>query len=125
MDKTKEFNERVIGFLNSKKEGKSDVILFNLTKLIELDPENPEHYYNRGVAQGHTGNYELAINNYTKAIKLNPNDFEAYGNRGVAYDALGQQDKAIADLENTRIIPRAKLVKCWGIMLIEEIIFGR
>ncbi|MBU1044442.1 MAG: tetratricopeptide repeat protein [Candidatus Omnitrophica bacterium] len=99
MDKSKEFNEHVSGFLNSKKAGEINGILFHLTKLIELDPENPEHYYNRGVAQGHLENYELAISNYTKAIKLNPKDSEAYGNRGVAYDALGEESKAIADFE--------------------------
>ncbi|MCK5592395.1 MAG: tetratricopeptide repeat protein [Candidatus Pacebacteria bacterium] len=99
MDKDKEFEEHVIGFLNSKKEGKTNGVLFHLTKLIELDPENPEHYYNRGVAQGHLGNYELAISNYTKVIKLNPRDDEAYGNRGVAYDALGDEGKAMADFQ--------------------------
>jgi len=99
MDKSKEFDEHVSGFLNSKKAGETNRILFHLKKLIELDPENPEHYYNRGVAHGHLENYELAISNYTKAIKLNPEDFEAYGNRGVAYDALGEESKAIADFE--------------------------
>jgi len=99
MNKDEQFREHVKGFLSSKKEGNSNGVLFHLSKLIELEPENPEHYYNRGVAQGHLENYELAISNYTKAIKLNPNNFEAWGNRGVAYDALGQRDKAISDLE--------------------------
>lgn len=66
-------------------------------KLIDLDPDNADAYYNRGDAYDEMGEYGKAIADYNKAIQLNPNLASAYYNRGCAYGEIGAYDKAIAD----------------------------
>ncbi len=67
------------------------------TKAIELSPQHPEAYDNRGIAYSNLGNYEMAIQDQTKAIELNPQYAYAYNNRGANYGNLGNYVMAIQD----------------------------
>ena len=60
------------------------------TNAIDLEPNNPDFYHNRGFSQRKMGNYEAAITDYTKAIELDENHFKAYYNRAFSYDKLHQ-----------------------------------
>ena len=66
-------------------------------KVIELNPDNADAYFNRGDAYDQIGEYDKAIDDYNKAIELEPNNADAYCNRGCAYGEIGEYGKAIAD----------------------------
>ena len=68
-----------------------------LDKAIQLDPDDAEAYFNRGVAYGELGQYQTAINDYTKAIQLDTDNALAYANRGYSYRKLGQHERGGAD----------------------------
>jgi len=68
------------------------------TKAIELRPDDPKAYFNRGVNYAETGDLGRAIADFTKAIALKPDDAEAYNARGNAHRKKGDLDRAIADL---------------------------
>lgn len=52
-------------------------------------------YYQDGLRQFGTGNYQQAIAYFDKAIQLQPRYADAYNNRGLAYSRLGQHQEAI------------------------------
>jgi len=54
-------------------------------------------YFNRGVAENASGDFEGAIADYNRAIELDPKYAAAYSNRGNAKQAKGDLDGAIAD----------------------------
>ena len=51
---------------------------------MELRPDDPETYYNRGKVYGDKGEYRKAIQDFGKALKLNPKFY-----RGVCQTRLG------------------------------------
>ncbi|WP_416667170.1 tetratricopeptide repeat protein [Egbenema bharatensis] len=72
------------------------------TQAIELDPNNADTYYNRGLAYHNQGDSQAALADYSEAIELDPNYSFAYNNRGnIHYDqgdlqaALGDYNRAI------------------------------
>ncbi len=52
-----------------------------INEVISNDPDNPELYYNLGVASKKNGEEEAALEYYEKAIELNPNYVEALINK--------------------------------------------
>ena len=70
-------------------------------KLIRLDPDNPNAYYERADFYYEMDEYSKAIADYSKAIELNPQYVSAYFNRAYAYGETGDYDKAIADYSKT------------------------
>jgi tetratricopeptide (TPR) repeat protein len=68
-----------------------------LTKALELNPKDPEAYYNRAIAFAQLSEYEKAIADYSQVLELTPNDEEAYYNRGLARAELADDEGAIAD----------------------------
>jgi len=74
---------------------------------IRLNPENPEAFYNRGVAFGQTGQYDRALADLNEAIRLKPNDPDYFTNRGSAHYWIGERNKAIADYDEAiRLNPK-------------------
>ena len=67
------------------------------TKAIELRPDFPEAYNNRGIAYCATDDYERAIADYTQAIQIKPDYASAYHNRGITYAKKGDYELAIED----------------------------
>ena len=67
------------------------------SKAIELDPDDADAYYNRGVAKKKLKDYYGAINDYSKAIELKPDYADAYVNRGISKEDLGDLNGACAD----------------------------
>jgi len=63
--------------------------IVDLTKAIELNPQNAVYYNWRGEAYRAKGDCERAIADESKAIELNPLQAEYYINRGVSYHAKG------------------------------------
>ncbi len=85
---------------------KSWEAIADFNQALKLEPNNPEAYFNRGLART-----QLAANlpeptrgpnpiaDYTEAIRLNPGYADAYYNRGLAYLVLKQYGEAIADFQ--------------------------
>ena len=67
------------------------------SKAIELDSENPETWYDRGVAFTETGQPQEAIDDYTKAVELDPEFSIAWNNRAAAFASIGDHQAAIRD----------------------------
>ena len=81
------------------RRGKFDRAVERLSKVLELDPDNPVAYHDRGVAQQGMGNYRGSIADFDKAIAIAPAPYlpAAYSSRGISWKLLGDFDRAIAD----------------------------
>ena len=80
---------------NNYSEGRYDEAISAFDKVIELNPEKADAYYNRGLSKFRLGDlesekgntektralYEDGIKDSTQTIKLNPEDANAYHNR--------------------------------------------
>jgi tetratricopeptide (TPR) repeat protein len=69
------------------------------TKAIELLPDNPAAWSNRGNA--HLSQFQIpeALADFNQAVALAPNLPDPYINRGIAWEALGDWSNAIADYD--------------------------
>lgn len=69
------------------------------TKAIELAPQNPAAWSNRGNA--HLSQFHLpeALADFNQSVALAPNLPDPYINRGIAWEALGEWAKAIDDYD--------------------------
>lgn len=66
---------------------------------IDLDPDLPSAYYQRGMYYAHQEQCEKAIEDYSKAIELDPNAADFYYERGVCYRKTGSPAKAMTDFQ--------------------------
>ena len=81
---------------------------------IEMDPEDPNAYNNRGIASAKEGRYEAAIAWFTRAFQRNPVFAEAYYNRGLVGLAIGQLGLAISDFTKAVEI-KTGFTECYSI----------
>jgi tetratricopeptide (TPR) repeat protein len=76
----------------------------DFTKVLQLNPSEPEGFYNRGLIYQKQNNYVLAIADYDRYIELNTDNksflADGYYNRGLAKNDLGKYDSAIRDFTN-------------------------
>lgn len=82
--------------------GEYDRAIQDLTKAIELRPNDPRAYYNRGGTHVDKESYELAIKDFDDAINLSPDDPSPYLLRGVAH--IEKQDFEFASSDFNRAI---------------------
>ncbi len=68
-------------------------------RAIELDPDVPEAYYERGFSFLERGEYEAAIRDFDRAIELKADYAQAFRDRGVAWELRGEIAKALRDAE--------------------------
>ena len=66
-------------------------------KVLAINPNDAEAYFNRGNVYGQKGDFNHAIEDFNKALAINPNDADAYYNRGGAYYDKDDYDRAIED----------------------------
>ena len=69
---------------HSQKE--HDLAIENYTKVIELNPDYADAYYNRGMAYHHKGEVDRAIADHNRAIQLNPSYADISYNCDLIYD---------------------------------------
>ncbi|MGE3314631.1 MAG: tetratricopeptide repeat protein [Planctomycetaceae bacterium] len=77
--------------------GKRDEALASYGKAIELFPDNPLVYNNRGMFQQQQGRNSEAVADFTRAIELNPDYYYSYINRGFALLQSDDPKSAEAD----------------------------
>lgn len=71
--------------------------IVHYTEALELKPDFPEGYNNRGSVYADAGDVDRAIRDHNTAIKLKPDYASAYNNRGIVYYRIGDFDRAIRD----------------------------
>ena len=95
-------------------------------KAIELNPDEAETYYNRGLARFKLGDmqatqggiekavefYAASIEDCTHAIELNPDEAETYYNRGLARFKLGDMQAVQGHVERVRDLYKAGIEDC-------------
>ncbi len=67
------------------------------TEALELKPDFPEAYNNRGSVYADAGDFDRAIKDHNTAIELKSDYAEAYNNRGIVYFHKRDFDRAIQD----------------------------
>ncbi len=86
-------------------------------KIVKLDAEDSEAFYNLGVAYGKLAMediakdelwedktdeealFELAVKNYMNALELDPGNKHAHNNLGLLYETMEWTDKAVEEFE--------------------------
>lgn len=74
-----------------------EAAIADYTRAIELEPQNPNHYNNRGNAFRALDRPKEATADFSRAIGINPEFAHPYHNRGLCRLDLGDFDGAIAD----------------------------
>ena len=67
------------------------------TRYIDLDPQNPAIFSNRGLEYAQIKKYRLAVQDFTRAIELDPTDAEYYHNRTESRIQLGDRAGSVED----------------------------
>jgi tetratricopeptide (TPR) repeat protein len=70
----------------------------DLDRILEIDPNDADSHYLRGIALYGAGQPAKAIPDFDFAISANPDDAEAHLCRAAAYDEVGKPAQALADL---------------------------
>ena len=81
------------------KQGEYKKAIKAYDRVIELDSDFADAYYNRGVAKVRLKEFREAIEDFDKAIALNPKDILCYLNRGVAKEQIKEFREAIKDFD--------------------------
>lgn len=69
-------------------------------RLVELCPDDPSGYSNRGYAFRKLGDYEAAVEDYSTAISLSgSSSTRLHNNRAYCLAKLGRYQEAIADYD--------------------------
>jgi tetratricopeptide (TPR) repeat protein len=78
-------------------QGNPTLAIEKFTAALKIDPEMPEAYINRGIAEMRLSLWADAVGDFDQALDLAPNSPEALYNRGLAYSRQNVFDKALAD----------------------------
>jgi tetratricopeptide (TPR) repeat protein len=77
--------------------GEYNKAIADFTKCIDIMPDNPCFWSNRGIAYYEKGEYGKALDDLDKSIALDPENWYAVTYRGLAYARIGETGKAIDD----------------------------
>ncbi len=69
----------------------------DLSKSIEVDPEYPNAYVNRGNVFSIREEYDKALKDYNRALELRPVYYDALVNRAITNALMGNYDLSLAD----------------------------
>ena len=72
-----------------------DRAITSYDEALNLNPNHPWIYNNRGLAYSDLQQYDLALADFERAIELNPQSANPYNNRGNIYYQLKQYQKAL------------------------------
>ncbi len=81
------------------KSGKTEEALAEFNRAIELDPNNAQALYGRGLLYQGEKQHQLAIDDFTAAYGLKPQQAEPLLGRAVSYLAIDKVKEAAADLD--------------------------
>ena len=75
----------------------SSIWIVDYNKAIEINPQDADAYYNRGIAKYDLGDYQGAIVDYSKAIEINPENEFVYSLRGFVRESVNDLVAACSD----------------------------
>jgi len=81
------------------KQQRYDAAVQVFTELIDLNPDNPDAYKNRGVAYMKLSQYDPAILDFEKTRQITPDLKGLHSNLGVAWYYKGEYEKASASYD--------------------------
>ena len=64
-------------------------------QVLQIDPENPIAWNNKGLILAVAGNYQEALNCHMRAYELDPGHVDAVSNIGMMYNKLDMMDEAL------------------------------
>lgn len=73
------------------------VAIAQYNKTLQINPNNPDIYLQRGYAYRELRNYQAALKDYNEGLRLSPNNKEAYIQRGYVQLQLKDYKGALAD----------------------------
>ena len=76
-----------------KKYRQADEIFY---KVLDLDPNNTNHYFNHAICYMRRGRFDRAIENFSRVIQKNPKDRLAYLKRAICFQEKRNPDLALA-----------------------------
>lgn len=83
---------------NTKSDPGYQLVINDLTKVIESEPQFAYAYFNRATIEAMISDYHSALTDFDKAISLDKDFAEAYYNRGLVLVFLNRIDEAVKDL---------------------------
>ena len=78
--------------------GKKENAIEIYDKILKINPNDVEAYFNKGICLSNLNLKEEAIQMYNKTIELNPNYIDAYFQRGYCYYNLKKYQKAMQEM---------------------------
>ena len=87
-------NDRAVAYARS---GQTKLAIDDFNRAVQLFPEHPATYHNRGNLLLALGLPKEAIRDFDRAILLAPGYAAAFANRAGAHDRLGLHDEALRD----------------------------
>ena len=76
-----------------------NLALQDFSSVIQIDAEDADAFYNRGLTNRKLERFDEALADYNQAIKLNPRYAKAYNNRGGVHGKQGKFKVAIIDFK--------------------------
>ncbi|WP_320045266.1 tetratricopeptide repeat protein [uncultured Desulfobacter sp.] len=76
-------------------QGRVEEAIEAFDRMLHLNPDFAEGYYNRGVAFSQIGRTQEAVQDYTMAVELTPNFYNAHLNLGLVFAARGDFNQAV------------------------------
>ena len=90
--RTSKFTVFLVRGLTKNNLGDKTGAIKDLSKAIQINPQNSTAYFSRGMSKTSLGYFDDAIADYTKSIKLNPKNPNPYLFRADAKYKLGKKD---------------------------------
>ena len=87
--------------------------IFACDQALQIKPDLPDAWYNRGIALFNLARNEEAISAYDKALQIQSDKHEAWHNRGIALFNLGRYEGAIASFDQALQI-KPNLQEAWN-----------
>jgi len=94
-----EFDELINRGLKHKKKGELDKAIDYFERIIKLDPENTNAFFELGLLYDEKGEINIAISYFEKVIEIEPDEVSTYYNLGQIYCENGNLNLAINYLE--------------------------
>ena len=76
-----------------------DLLLKSAEEMIILEPNKPEGYFNRAMANSAIKNRYATINDYQKIINISKNQLKTYDNLGLVYNNMGYEYVLLEDYD--------------------------
>ena len=76
-------------------QGRIEEAIAAFDRMLRLNPDFAEGYYNRGVAFSELGQTQEAVQDYSRTVELNPDFYNAHLNLGLVLESLGHCDQAV------------------------------